>query len=111
MHKVLSYSFHSYKHNELFSDAHDKNDSAYFKTSHFPIFSANFGRKMCALPIGHFEKYYNTLCLSPISIVSSFSWELQRPQEKTKTMLMQNFGGQTKSIMVFSEVAYCLNHS
>ena len=29
---------------------------------------------------------------------------------KTKTMLMQNFGGQTKSIMVFSEVAYCLGH-
>ena len=41
-----------------------------------------------------------------ISIVSSFSWDLQWSQEKTKTMLMQNFGGQTKSIMVFSEVAY-----
>ena len=40
------------------------------------------------------------------SIVSSFSWDLQWSQEKTKTMLMQNLGGQTKSIMVFSELAY-----
>ena len=41
-----------------------------------------------------------------ISIVSSFSWELPWSEEKTKTMLMQNLGGQTKSIMVFSELAY-----
>ena len=41
-----------------------------------------------------------------ISIVSSFSWGLQWSQEKTKTMLMLNLGGQTKSIMVFSELAY-----
>ena len=27
-----------------------------------------------------------------ISIVFSFSWELKRPQEKLKTMLMQKFG-------------------
>ena len=33
-------------------------------------------------------------------------WDLQWSQEKTKTMLMQNLRGQTKSIMVFSEVAY-----
>ena len=39
-----------------------------------------------------------------MSIVSSFSWELQWSEEK---MLMQNLGGQTKSIMVFSELAYC----
>ena len=35
------------------------------------------------------------------------------PRKKTKTKLMQNLGGQTKSIMVFSKVAYliffCLN--
>ena len=43
-----------------------------------------------------------------MSIASSFSWDLQWSQEKTKTMLMQNLGGQTKSIMVFSEVAYVL---
>ena len=40
--------------------------------------------------------YHNALCLSPpkfcISIVFSFSWELKWPQEKLKTMLMQNFG-------------------
>ena len=59
--------------------------------------------------IGHFGKYHNTLCLSLqicISIVSSFSWDLKWPQEKTKTMLMQNLGAKTKSIMVFSELAY-----
>ena len=40
--------------------------------------------------------YHNALCLlSPkfcIIIVFSFSWELKWPQEKLKTMLMQNFG-------------------
>ena len=35
-----------------------------------------------------------------ISIVLSFSWELKWPQEKLKTMLLQNLGWQTKSIMV-----------
>ena len=64
-------------------------------------------------PIRHLGKYHNTLCLPPppppkfcISIVSSFSWKLQRSLEKTKAMLMQNLGEQTQSIMVFSEVAY-----
>ena len=38
--------------------------------------------------------YHNALCLSPQSksIVFSFSSELKWPQEKLKTMLMQNFG-------------------
>ena len=31
--------------------------------------------------------------------VFNFSWDLQSPQEKFKTMLMQNFGGTTKSII------------
>ena len=39
------------------------------------------------------------------SIVSSFSWDLQWSQEKTKAMLIQNLAGQTKSIMVFSGMA------
>ena len=59
--------------------------------------------------IGHFGKYHNTLYLSPkicISIVSSFSWDLQWSREKTITKHMQNLVGQTKSIMVFSELAY-----
>ena len=43
-----------------------------------------------------------------ISIVFVFSWDHCESQEKLETMLMQNFGGQTKSIMIFSEVAYCL---
>ena len=46
-----------------------------------------------------------------ISIVSSFSWDLKWPQEKTKTMLMQNLGAKTKSIMVFSEMAYLVAQS
>ena len=43
-----------------------------------------------------------------ISIVSSFSRDLtsQWSQDKTKTMLLQNMEGHTKSIMVFSKVAY-----
>ena len=32
------------------------------------------------------------------------------PQEKLKTMLMQNFGGTTKSIMVFLKKAYSRVH-
>ena len=60
--------------------------------------------------IGHFGKYHIILFVCPpkfcVSIVSSFSWDLQWPQEKTKTMLMQNLGGQTKIIIVFSKMAY-----
>ena len=41
-----------------------------------------------------------------MSIVFVFSWDLCKSQEKLETMLMQNLGGQTKNIMVFSEVAY-----
>ena len=41
-----------------------------------------------------------------ISIVFVFSWDYCKSQEKLETMLMQNVGGQTKSIMVFFEVAY-----
>ena len=57
------------------------------------------------------KSVYNTFCLSLqnqfcISIVSSFSWDHCKCQEKIKTMLMQNFGGQTKSIMEFLILAY-----
>ena len=31
----------------------------------------------------------------------SFSWDLQSQKEELKTVLMQNFGGTTKSIMEF----------
>ena len=44
--------------------------------------------------------YHNALCfVTPkicISIVFSFSWELKWPQEKLKTMLIQNFGVTSK---------------
>ena len=36
-----------------------------------------------------------------ITIVSNFSWVLQSSQEKSKTMVMQNFGGQTTCIMAY----------
>jgi len=40
-----------------------------------------------------------------VSIVSSFSLDLQGSQEKTKTMLVLNLRGQTNSVMVFSKMA------
>ena len=63
--------------------------------------------------IGHFGKHHNTLCLSPQILHEIlhedcfvFSWDHCKFQEKLDTMLMQNLEGQTRSIMVFSEVAY-----
>ena len=41
-----------------------------------------------------------------ITFVFHFSWVLQPSQEKLKTMLMQNFGGQIRCIMGNVEVAY-----
>ena len=52
--------------------------------------------------IGHFRKYHNTLCLS-LQILHK-----QKSQEKLETMLMQNLGGHTKSIMRFFEVIYSI---
>jgi len=43
-----------------------------------------------------------------INILSGFSWDLQWSQEKTRTMQMRSLGGQTGSIMVFTEMTY--NH-
>ena len=36
-----------------------------------------------------------------IIIVSNFSWVLQWSLEKSKTMVMQNYGGKTRCIMVY----------
>ena len=41
----------------------------------------------------------NTLCC-PSKIVFDFSWGNCKSQEKLKTVLMQNFGGTTKSIIM-----------
>ena len=41
-----------------------------------------------------------------IIIVLNLSWDLQSPQEKLKTMLVQNFGATSKSVMVFLKKAY-----
>ena len=80
-----------------------------FRCRSFQI-SASFTQHLRNVCIGHFGKYHNILCLSPkfsISIVSSFSWNLQWSQEKTKAILIQIWGegDKQKSIMVFSEVA------
>ena len=56
--------------------------------------------------IGHFRKYHNTLCLSPQILHKhcfQFLLGLTMVPRGNKTMLMQNLGGQAKSIMV---VAY-----
>ena len=56
-------------------------------------------RGISCIAIDHSRKYHNipqcSLFVTPkfcISIVFSFSWELKWPQEKLKTILMQNFG-------------------
>ena len=52
--------------------------------------------------IHHFHIPHNTPCLPPkiyITFVFHFPWVLQSSQEKRKTMLMQNFGRQTRCIM------------
>ena len=41
-----------------------------------------------------------------ISIVFIFSWHYSKNPEKMETMLMQNFEGKTKSIIVFLKVGY-----
>ena len=60
--------------------------------------------------IGHFRKITIILFVcSPkfcISIVFVFSFDHFKSQETLETMLMQNLGEQTKSIMAFSKVAY-----
>ena len=59
--------------------------------------------------IGHFGKYYNTLCLSPQILHKhcfQFLLGLTMVPRENKTMLMKNLGGQTKTITVFSEMAY-----
>ena len=52
--------------------------------------------------IGHFQKYDNTLCLFSKILQKHCSHFLLGPiksQEKMETMFMQNFGGETKSII------------
>ena len=42
-----------------------------------------------------------------ITFVFHFSWVLQPSQEKLKTMLLQNFGRQTRCILGYVQVANC----
>ena len=63
--------------------------------------------------ISHLEKYHNTLCLSPQILHKhcfQFLLGLTTTPRENETMLLQNLGGQIKSIMVFSQVAYGIFH-
>ena len=62
---------------------------------------------ICTSPIIH-------LICSPkfcIAFVFHFSWVSQSSEEKLKTMLMQNFGGQIRLIMRDVQVAYAWQKS
>ena len=57
--------------------------------------------------IGHSGKYHNTLCLSPQILHKHcfrFLLGLTMVPRKNKNNAYAKFGGQTKSIMVFSEM-------
>ena len=61
-------------------------------------------------PICHLHISLNASYLPPkfcITFVFHFSWVLQPSQEKLKTLLIQNFGGQIRCIMGDVQVAYC----
>ena len=63
--------------------------------------------------IGHFGKYHNTLCLSPQSLHKHCFCFLLGPlyvPRGTGNNAYVKFGGQTKNIMVFSEVAYYVEY-
>ena len=63
--------------------------------------------------IGLFQKYHNTLRCSPQILHQLFFFQFVlgdiKSQEKLIKMLMQNFGGTAKSIMVFLKKAYSHN--
>ena len=56
----------------------------------------------------HFDKVVKNLLVGKMKeiICSQFLLGLTMIPRENKTMLMQNLGGQTKRIMVFSELAY-----
>ena len=59
--------------------------------------------------IRHFHIPHNVPYLPPkfcMSIVFNFSWNSCNTQEKWKTKVMQNFGGQIRCIMGIVDVAY-----
>ena len=65
--------------------------------------------------IAHFRKYHNALSVSPtfcISIVFSFSWNLQWSPRENQNNAYTKFGGGggggTKSTMVYSKVGYII---
>ena len=55
----------------------------------------SWDKQVKTLAIHHFRIDHNASCLPPkfcITIVSNFSWVLQSSQEKSKTMVFQNWG-------------------
>ena len=62
------------------------------------------------LPVRNFTSpIIHLVCLPKLCItfVFNFPWVLQWPQEKKKTMLMQNYGGQTRCIMGDMQTTNC----
>ena len=62
------------------------------------------------MSIGHFGKYHNTSCLSPEILHEhcfQFLLGLTLVPKENENNAYANLGGQTKSIMVFFELAYC----
>ena len=81
---------------------------ANFSTQCQPCYNASIrrskiGKRSNLLTIDLFQNFHNILfCPSKIGLTIL---DLQSPHEKLKTMLMQYFGGTTKSIMVFLKKA------
>ena len=71
--------------------------------------SYNLNMLITTISIRHLHISHNVSYLLPkscITFVFHFSWVLQPCQEKLKTTLTQNFGGQISCIMGNAEVAY-----
>ena len=66
-----------------------------------------------SIGIGHFEKYLNTLCLFPQILHKhcfQFLLGITMVPRENKNNAYAKFGGQTKSIKVFSQVVYWAPH-
>jgi len=65
-----------------------------------------YPRVKYGLPRLNMRDVYATFKITIILFVFIFSWDHCKSQEKLETILMQNFGGQTKSIIVLLKVVY-----
>ena len=73
---------------------------AFFKNTTIPFHCQQQSYSELRSPGRSYSTYLQYSLLS-LKIVFDCAWYSQSPQEKLKTMLMQNFGGTRKSILVF----------